>query len=155
MPNFQVEFQVNQVDEATPQWEVLLTKVAVATLKQQQVDEDCILTILVSDDAELHRLNRDYRDEDKPTDVLSFEDGSMWPDGNRYLGDIAISIETAERQAVEAGHELSDEMVLLTVHGVLHLLGHDHAEPDEKAEMWSAQAEVLTLLGISMSLDHL
>ena len=152
MSNFQVEFQFNQVDDKTPDWEALLTQAAVATLEHQQIDNDSILTILVTNDAELHRLNRDYRGEDKPTDVLSFEDGTIWPDGNRYLGDIAISIETAERQAEQAGHKLQDEMALLTVHGVLHLLGHDHAEPEEKATMWEAQESVLQLLGISYSM---
>ena len=148
MPNFQVEFQFNQLDSKTAAWEALLTKAALATLTHQQMSEDAILTILVTDDAELQRLNRDYRDEDKPTDVLSFEDGSMWPDGNRYLGDIAISLETAGRQAEQAGNRLDDEMVLLTVHGVLHLLGHDHAEPEEKAMMWEAQKTILQQLGL-------
>jgi probable rRNA maturation factor len=157
MSNFQIELHIKQdhVTASISDLETLLTKAAMATLNQQQVTGGAVLTIMVTGDAELQQLNHDYRQEDKPTDVLSFEDGSIWPDGNRYLGDIAISIETAERQANQAGHKLLDEMALLTIHGVLHLLGHDHAEPDEKATMWQAQDKVLTTLGISMSLDHL
>lgn len=152
MANFQIELQFKQRDGDAARWETLLTDAAKATLTQQRVDGDVLLTILVTDDAELHQLNRDYRDEDKPTDVLSFEDGTVWPDGNRYLGDIAISLETAARQAAQRGHALTDEMGLLTVHGVLHLLGHDHAEPEEKAAMWGAQADILHTMGISVSL---
>jgi len=154
MPNFQIELQLNQGDAAL-NLEALIPQAAIATLHQQSFADDAVLTVMVTDDEELQRLNRDYRQENKPTDVLSFEDGSLWPDGNRYLGDIAISLPTAARQAEQVGHLLIDEVTLLTVHGVLHLLGHDHAEPEEKALMWQAQADVLTKLGISMSLDHL
>ena len=154
MPNFQIELQLSQ-DEPTLELETFLPKIAIATLTQQHVDSDAVLTIMVTDDAELQQLNRDYRNEDKPTDVLSFEDGSIWPDGNRYLGDIAISLETAGRQAKQAGHALTDEMALLTAHGVLHLLGHDHAEEGEKAAMWQAQNEILRGLGILISLENL
>lgn len=154
MPNFQIELQLNQGGPALD-LETHIPQAAIATLQQQQFSDDAILTVMVTDDAELQRLNRDYRQEDKPTDVLSFEDGSVWPDGNRYLGDIAISLPTAAQQAEQAGHQLIEEIALLTVHGVLHLLGHDHAEAEEKTIMWQAQADVLTALGISMSLDHL
>ena len=148
MAEFEIELQLNFGDE-----DVLgphLTKIAKATLTQQQVNSAAVLTILVTDDAQLHELNRTYRKEDKPTDVLSFEDGTVWPDGKTYLGDIAISYETADRQATAGGHSLLDEMALLTAHGVLHLLGHDHGEPDEKAVMWQAQDEILGEFGITV-----
>ncbi|MFK7806134.1 MAG: rRNA maturation RNase YbeY [Anaerolineae bacterium] len=154
MPNFQIELQLNEGEPAL-NLEALIPQAAKTTLTQQQVSDDVILTVMVTDDEELQRLNRDYRQEDKPTDVLSFEDGTVWPDGNRYLGDIAISLPTAARQAAQAGHALTDEVALLTVHGVLHLLGHDHAESEEKALMWQAQADVLATLGISISLEYL
>lgn len=155
MAKFQIELQLSTGDSAALQLESYLPKVAITTLNQQGVTEDSVLTILVTNDPELQQLNRDYRQEDKPTDVLSFADGTIWPDGNRYLGDIAISIDSAERQATQAGHPVLAEMALLTIHGILHLLGHDHAEPDDKALMWQAQDEVLATLGISISLDYL
>ena len=102
------------------------------------------LTLLLTDDEQLQTLNRSYRGYDEVTDVLSFEDGSEIPGVGLYLGDIAISVAQAERQAAQQeGQTLLDELRLLTVHGVLHLLGHDHAEADEKARMWAAQDEVL------------
>jgi probable rRNA maturation factor len=67
-----------------------------------------------------------------------------------YLGDIAISLPRATAQAEAAGHPVAAELQLLTVHGVLHLLGHDHAEPEEKAAMWAAQAAVLATLGVTL-----
>ena len=149
MTTFHIELQIDQGEPAT--LEPLIHKIAVATLKQQQVTAEAVLTILITDDEELQTLNKTYRNEDKPTDVLSFEDGTEWPDGKLYLGDIAISHQMAERQAAQGGHKLLDEVALLTAHGVLHLLGHDHAEPEEKAIMWQAQGAVLAQFGINVS----
>ncbi len=81
--------------------------------------------------------------------MLSFPASETDPEsGARYIGDILISIPRAQSQAEAAGHPLEAEVQLLVVHGVLHLLGHDHAEPEEKARMWKAQAEVLDSLGL-------
>ena len=108
------------------------------------------LTIVLTDDAQLHELNREYLGVDAPTDVLSFPASEADPEtGVPYLGDILISIPRAAIQAQTAGHSLEAEVQLLAVHGVLHLLGYDHAQAEEKARMWSAQAEVLTRLGLS------
>jgi probable rRNA maturation factor len=71
------------------------------------------------------------------------------PDLQHYYGDIAISIPRARAQAMTRGHEYHDEVQLLVVHGVLHLLGHDHASPEERDEMWSVQAKILTKIGVS------
>ena len=87
------------------------------------------LTILFSDDLHIQRLNREFRNKDKPTDVLSFPGGDPipgMPEPGRYLGDIIISVPTASRQANESGHSLEAELQLLVIHGVLHLLGYDH-----------------------------
>ncbi|MEM9774366.1 MAG: rRNA maturation RNase YbeY [Chloroflexota bacterium] len=147
MPDYQIELQLNlgDKDDLSP----VITDVAKAVLIHQSVASPATLTVMVSDDANLHELNRMYRNEDKPTDVLSFEDGTTWPDGTLYLGDIAISLETAERQAKKGGHALQDEVALLTAHGVLHLLGHDHAEAVEKNKMWAAQAKALQSAGFN------
>lgn len=109
----------------------------------EDVPERVELTLLITDDAALHTLNKSYRDIDKPTDVLSFESDLVLPDGTHYLGDIAISLETAAKQAAERNKSLRDELLLLTVHGVLHLMGYDHADPQGEAEMWALQAKIL------------
>lgn len=109
------------------------------------------ITVLIADDRRLRQLNVDFRGIDGPTDVLSFAVDSDFPqeDGEEpYLGDIAISAPYASRQAEAAGHALEEELQLLTVHGVLHLLGHDHGEDDEKAEMWRVQNAILDQLGV-------
>lgn len=108
------------------------------------------MTIVLTDDAQLHELNREYLGVDAPTDVLSFPASESDPEtGTPYLGDILISIPRAKQQAEAAGHSVEDEVQLLVVHGTLHLLGHDHAEAAEKAQMWKAQAEVMSSLGLS------
>ncbi|MCA1900347.1 MAG: rRNA maturation RNase YbeY [Chloroflexi bacterium] len=127
----------------------LLERAAQFTLESESSDLGADLTIVLTDDDQLRRLNRDYLGVDAPTDVLSFPAGEEDPEtGVRYLGDILISIPRAKRQAEAAGHPLEAEAQLLVVHGVLHLLGHDHAEADEKARMWRAQAEVMSKLGL-------
>ena len=126
----------------------ILERAALAVLAHQSADGD--LTIVLTDDAQLHELNRDYLGIDAPTDVLSFPASETDPEtARRYLGDILISIPRAEGQAQAAGHALEAEVQLLAVHGTLHLLGYDHAEAGEKTRMWKAQAEVLERLGLS------
>ena len=108
------------------------------------------LSVLLSNDREIHALNLEHRNKDKPTDVLSFPAAEADPEtGTPYLGDILISIPRAKQQAEAAGHSLEAEVQLLVVHGTLHLLGHDHAAAREKARMWKAQAEVMSKLGLS------
>lgn len=109
------------------------------------------LTILLTDDKHMRQLNRDFRDLDSPTDVLSFPSGEnefAAPEEVPYLGDIAISVPIAEQQAQTNGHPLTAELQLLAIHGVLHLLGYDHYSPEEKGEMWAAQADILDALGL-------
>lgn len=127
----------------------LLQAAAERTLRHQSAAEDVALTIVLADDEYLHALNRDYRGIDAPTDVLSFPASERDPEtGALYLGDVVLSVPRAAEQASAAGHPLEAETQLLVVHGVLHLLGHDHAGDDEKARMWAAQAEILAGLGL-------
>ncbi|HHY67375.1 MAG TPA: rRNA maturation RNase YbeY, partial [Alicyclobacillus sp.] len=106
------------------------------------------------DDERIHELNRDYRGVDRPTDVLSFamREGEGEPvqteEGRELLGDIVISVETAERQANQYGHSLRRELAFLAVHGFLHLLGYDHQSPEQERVMFGKQEEVLSALGI-------
>ena len=97
------------------------------------------VTVLLTGDDTLRDLNRQFAGEDKVTDVLAFASDTVFPgdDGDAAtLGDIAISMPQARRQAAAAGHSGDREVAILTAHGVLHLLGYDHAEPDEEREMF-------------------
>jgi probable rRNA maturation factor len=127
----------------------LLESAARTTLEQQSAPDDDI-TIVLTDDDQMRELNLDYLGVDAPTDVLSFPASESDPEtGARYLGDILISVDRAAQQAQVAGHSLQAEAQLLVVHGTLHLLGHNHADAEQKARMWAAQAEVLKRLGLS------
>lgn len=127
----------------------LLEGAAHAVLQHESASPDVDLSIVLTDNARLHELNLNYLGVDAPTDVLSFPSSETDPEtGARYIGDILISIPRAQEQADGAGHPLESEVQLLIVHGMLHLLGYDHAEPDEKARMWNAQSEILESLGL-------
>lgn len=118
-------------------------------------------TVRLSDDAELQRLNLQFRGMDKPTDVLSFG-GADYRDGKplqehhayadadsaQYLGDIVISLDRCAAQAAAGGHALESELALLVVHGTLHLLGYGHDTQRRKARMWKAQARALQSMSI-------
>ncbi|MCZ2120705.1 MAG: rRNA maturation RNase YbeY [Anaerolineales bacterium] len=113
-------------------------------------EADPDITIVLTDDRQLHELNREFLGVDAPTDVLSFPSAELDPEtGAEYLGDILISIPRATQQALAAGHPAEAEVQLLVVHGVLHLLGYDHAEAEDKTAMWNEQAKVLERLGLA------
>jgi probable rRNA maturation factor len=127
-----------------------IERAARAALTHERARGD--LSVVLTDDTQLHELNRRYLGINAPTDVLSFSSSEKDPEsGATYLGDILISIPRAGAQALAAGHPLQSEVELLVVHGVLHLLGYDHAEAGEKSRMWMAQAEVLERLGVPQS----
>jgi probable rRNA maturation factor len=130
----------------------LLEQAAQATLTHQSAPPDSNLTIVLTGDETLHDLNLRFMDVDAPTDVLSFPSGDPDPEtGEPYLGDILISYPRAASQAQQGNHPITAELQLLTVHGTLHLLGHDHADDEEKATMWAAQGEILQNLGSTLS----
>jgi probable rRNA maturation factor len=132
----------------------LIERAVQRTLKHQNKSLEMDLSVVLTDSRRLRKLNRDYLGIDAPTDVLSFpaseSDGSETdPEtGTRYLGDILISVPYAAKSAKKASHALEAELQLLVVHGVLHLLGYDHAKPREKTRMWKAQREILTQLNL-------
>jgi len=137
------------IESEFPFQEDLLERAAHIALEHEGETLDSELTIVLTNDARLQELNRDYLGIDAPTDVLSFPASELDPEtGAHYIGDILISIARAESQATAVGHSLESEVQLLVEHGVLHLLGHDHAEATEKARMWKAQAKVLERLGL-------
>ena len=101
----------------------------------------------------IRELNRNFRDVDSVTDVLSFEsDGEIDPEtGTEYLGDIVICLEQAARQTEQSGHPHENEIALLEIHGLLHLLGYDHTDDEKKEEMWRYQDLYLEKCGIKLN----
>ena len=110
------------------------------------------LSCIIVDDNKIHEINRDYRQIDKSTDVISFamEDNDQYYVAGmpRSLGDIFISIDHAKTQAKDYGHSLKREMCFLFTHGLLHLLGYDHMNEDDEKEMFDLQKQILTTLQI-------
>lgn len=113
------------------------------------------LAVVITDNETLQELNRQYRGVDAPTDVLSFESSldpdfpELDPTMSDYLGDIIIAYPVAQAQALAAGHTTQDEIILLAVHGLLHLLGFDHDTPENKAAMWNIQQQVMAELKLA------
>ncbi len=125
-------------------------RVARATLEAEAVPL-AEIGVLVTNDKRLRELNRLYAGEDAPTDVLSFSlrEGEEFasPDETLRLGEVIISYRTAERQAQAAGRSTDDEVAHLLVHGVLHLLGYDHAEAEEGRRMRAREEELVRIVG--------
>lgn len=118
----------------------------------QKVPEDAEISVLICDSDTIHELNRDYRNVDAPTDVLSFalnEGEDDVPEEEKALGDIVINLDRAVEQAKEFGHSKEREMAYLSVHGFLHILGYDHYDPDEKKAMRKAEEDILGACGLS------
>jgi probable rRNA maturation factor len=129
----------------------LLRQAAQATLDQQRLKRRVELTIVITGNAQLRSLNRAFREVDAPTDVLSFATDEQPRPDTIYLGDVVISYPKAREQAQAGKHPIETELQLLVVHGVLHLLGHDHYTEAEKNVMWKAQAAVLKKLGAAIT----
>jgi probable rRNA maturation factor len=115
-------------------------------------DRDGEMSVVVTDDTEIHTLNRIYRGVDRPTDVLSFalsegEEGPLPPDAPLQLGDVIVSYPYAERQAAELEHSVAMELAWLIVHGTLQLLGYHHDEEDEAQHMEALETAALRSLG--------
>jgi probable rRNA maturation factor len=122
---------------------VRLAARATAVRAGVKVPQDAELSVALADDTTVRGLNRDYRNQDKPTNVLSFPAAH-----GRLLGDVIIAHETLVREAEEEGVSPRDHLVLLTVHGLLHLLGYDHLTEPEAVEMEALETAILADLGI-------
>ncbi len=132
-----------EVDEAG------LQRLAVFALDFLHVHPDADLAIVLVDESAMEQLHVQWMDEPGPTDVLSFPMDELRPGTEEeitpagLLGDIVLCPQVAIEQAKTAGHSTQDELQLLTAHGILHLLGFDHAEPDEEKEMFGLQRDIL------------
>lgn len=135
----------NQTDKDILELETV-KKVLEYAIKKEHLDH-VIFNVIIVDNPYIHELNRDYRNIDRETDVITFaledEKDMVEPDGERILGDIYISIDKAISQAEEYGHSLLRELSFLAVHGFYHLLGYDHQTEEEEKVMFAKQEEVL------------
>ena len=129
--------------------ETVLLRLMEHNLAELNVSADADVAILLVDEGAMEALHVQWMDEPGPTDVLSFPMDELRPGTEDrptapgLLGDIVLCPQVAETQAQAAGHSLMDELILLTTHGLLHLLGFDHAEPDEEREMFGLQKELI------------
>ncbi len=138
-----------------PELEEAVKKAAEQALRYESFETPCEISVSIVDNAEIRQINRQFREIDHATDVLSFplltfaegEKPDKNENGEILLGDIIISLERAKEQAAEYGHSLRREIAFLTAHSMLHLLGYDHMEPEEEAEMFRRQREILLLAG--------
>jgi len=118
--------------------------------KDEKLD-NIIYNVIIVDDEQIHQLNKEYRNIDRPTDVISFaleDDDSFNRTDIRVLGDIYISIDKVRSQKEEYGHSFKRELYFLAIHGFLHLLGYDHMEKEDEEIMFKKQEEVLSRYGI-------
>lgn len=136
---------------------MLIRRSVIAALDYEGYSNDCEVSVTLTDNEGIHALNKQYRNIDAPTDVLSFplveyESTEEPPvDDATMLGDIVISLERAEEQAEEFGHSFEREVAFLTVHSMLHLLGYDHVNSEaEDEEMRSRQRDIMKTLGLEV-----
>ncbi|MBP1930532.1 rRNA maturation RNase YbeY [Ammoniphilus resinae] len=141
--SIQVEILNEQKDEIAPTMIEMLKQLLQKGAEMEKVEEKEVVVTLV-DNEQIKQLNREFRNLDKPTDVLSFP-----LDEEDSLGDIIISIPRAKEQATEYGHSFERELGFLTIHGFLHLLGYDHHTEEEEKEMFGKQEKILSEYGLS------
>ena len=142
--------------ELTDEIKETLEKVCLKSLQYEEFNEDCEISLSIVTNDEIHDINKQFRNIDSPTDVLSFpqltfeegEEADVNENGEIVLGDIIISIDRAKEQAEEYGHSLKRELAFLSVHSMLHLMGYDHMVPEEEEDMFRRQKEILIKAGI-------
>ena len=146
-----MELDFNSFDESLNDYQSVYESLVVKTLKHLGLEFDPYISVTFVDNEFIHKINREYRKIDRPTDVISF--AFMDGDENKdkifhskqmvVLGEIYISFDKAREQAVAYGHSLDRELKFLFVHGLLHLLGYDHMTAEDEKIMFSLQEEIL------------
>jgi probable rRNA maturation factor len=143
---------INEVTSFKQEYREVYMQIIKETCQQLNITEDMELSCIFVDDKKIHQINKEYRQVDRPTDVISFalEDNDvLLVEGMpRSLGDIFISIDRAKVQAEQYGHSIKREMCFLFTHGLLHLLGFDHIDEKEEKEMFEMQDTILDALEI-------
>ena len=139
---------INQTsDDSYEQYRNSYENIMKKTFEIVQEDDDVAVSVIFVDDNEIHIINKEYRNIDRPTDVISFalqdSDDGFIMEGTKELGDIFISVDTMIRQANEYGHSVDREARFLFTHGLLHLLGYDHIDKEEEKVMLALQDEIL------------
>lgn len=153
-PKLRIYFENDGSVSVSYRLKILIRRAIAETLRYEGVDSDCELSVTFTDNVGIHALNKEYRNVDRPTDVLSFpqidyESGEM---AEGALGDIVLSLERAGEQAEEFGHSFERECAFLCVHSVLHLLGYDHELSEEDdADMRKRQREIMEIMGLSVN----
>lgn len=153
-----IEVNYNAISEL-PNEEKLIKEVVSRVLEEEKVLPEVDVYITLTNNEEIHKINKEYRDVDRPTDVLSFpmyerdEIAGLKNDTDdeieKILGDIIVSIEKVREQAEEYGHSFERELAYLVTHGMLHLLGYDHMIEEEKTVMRKREEEILETLNIT------
>ena len=148
MEKLKVSLRCENGVKCPPELRKRIKAAARAVLEAEQVKGPCELSVLLTDDEGIRTVNRQFRDVDKPTDVLSFPLGDTDPDTGRYLlGDMVLNTARAAAQGAAFGHGADHEISYLTVHSVLHLLGYDHVdEGPMKREMRAREKTIMALL---------
>jgi probable rRNA maturation factor len=154
-----LSIEVNN-ESAIPVDEAAILRLAAFALDTMHVHADAELAIVLVDEGAMEQLHVQWMDEPGPTDVLSFPMDELRPGTEEeetppgLLGDIVLCPQVAKEQAETAGHSTLDELLLLTTHGVLHLLGFDHAEPAEEKEMFGIQRDILIAFAMQERQRH-
>lgn len=167
MIRLEMEWNIPEDREASSE----LLRAAEACARMEGVDVPLYAHLLITDNDEIHRFNREYRGVDRPTDVLSFPSLNCRPEktlgrdpkqayreidesGDCFLGDVILSLPMAQAQALEYGHSLKREMTYLTVHALCHLMGYDHMIPEDQRRMRAMEEKILGSIGISRVTDE-
>ncbi|UQD52793.1 rRNA maturation RNase YbeY [Bacillus methanolicus] len=146
----------DETNSLTEQEILRIKELLLFAARSEQLEEDCELSVTFVSNERIQEINREYRDKDRPTDVISFameelgegEVELVGADMPRVLGDIIISVPKAREQAEEYGHSFMRELGFLSVHGFLHLLGYDHETDEQEKEMFSRQRKILDEFGL-------
>ncbi|MFF5993750.1 rRNA maturation RNase YbeY [Lysinibacillus sp. KU-BSD001] len=148
---------LDETNEVKDEHIALVEKLLQHAAKVENIEEGSEVSITFVTNEAIHEINREYRDKDQPTDVISFAleemgEGEIQIIGEgipRVLGDIIISTDRTREQAEEYGHSFERELGFLAVHGFLHLLGYDHMTEEDEKEMFGKQDEILSSFGLS------
>ena len=151
-----MELDFNSKFPEYSQYEEIYLDLMGIAIKRLNLQCDPIVSVTLVDNKYIHKINKKYRQIDRPTDVISFAfldnsgdyDKILHSQGPVVLGDIYISLEKAQEQAQEYGHSVNRELCFLFVHGLLHLLGFDHMKEDEEKVMFQLQEEILSMKGV-------